>query len=201
MIYLNSDRTEFIDSDAFIACGNEAREDLNREYHAPTAQELYDFLDSQPTWDSAPADAYEQLADLCGVDITQADGSDTLMDRCAAALEEDEKEEKEMTTSTYDINGIEVTRKQLMRLADYVTRRTGTFCGISLVSLPDDEDIAGYLAKNGVPVEDGMCYVDRGEAGDFPASKDADALLPALAREVEAAFPSRKETAEALKRA
>ena len=122
------------------------------------------------------------------------------MDRCAAALE-DEKEEKEMTTSTYDINGIEVTRKQLMRLADYVTRRTGTFCGISLISLPDDEDIAGYLKRNGVPVEDGMYYVDRGEVGDFPSAKDPDALLPALAREVEAALPSRRETAEALKRA
>ena len=86
MINLNNDRTDFIDSDAFIACGNAAREDLNREYHAPTAQELYDFLDGQPTWDSVPADAYDQLADLCGVDITQEDGPDTLMDRCAAAL-------------------------------------------------------------------------------------------------------------------
>ncbi len=65
--------------------------------------------------------------------------------------------------TTYDINGIEVDKKQLMRLADYATRRSGNYCGISLVSLPDDEDIAGYLAKNGVPVEDGMCYVDRGE--------------------------------------
>ncbi len=106
-----------------------------------------------------------------------------------------------MTTYTYDINGIEVDKQQLMRLADYVTRRTGNFCGISLVSLPDDEDIADYLEKNGVPVEDGMYYVDRGEVGDCPYSKDADALLPALAREVEAAFPSRKATAEALKRA
>ena len=88
MIYLNSDRTEFIDSDAFIGGGNEVREELNREYHAPTAHELYDFLESQPTWDSVPADAYDQLADLCGVDIKQADGPDTLMDRCAAALEE-----------------------------------------------------------------------------------------------------------------
>lgn len=103
--------------------------------------------------------------------------------------------------TTYDINGIEVTKEQLLKLADYVTRRTGNYCGISMVSLPDDEDIADYLAENGVPVEDGMYYVDRGEAGDFPASKDADALLPALAREVEAAFPSRQETAEALKRA
>ena len=103
--------------------------------------------------------------------------------------------------TTYDINGIEVDKRQLLKLADYVTRRTGNYCGISLVSLPDDEDIAGYLSKNGVPVEDGMYYVDRGETGDFPASKDADVLLPALAREVEAAFPSRRETAEALKRA
>ena len=87
MIYLNSDRTEFIDSDAFIACGNEVREGLNREYHAPTAQELYDFIDSQPTWDSVPTDAYDQLADLCGVGYTEEDGPDTLMDRCAAALE------------------------------------------------------------------------------------------------------------------
>ena len=195
MIYLSSDRTDFISSAAFAGCGNEAREELFREYHAPTAQELYDFLDSQPTWDSVPRDAYDQLADLCGVDIKQADGPDTLMDLCAAALEE----KKKMTT--YDINGIEVTKEQLMKLADYVTRRTGNFCGVSLVSLPDDEDIADYLKENGVPVEDGMYYVDRGEAGDFPASKDADALLPALAREVEAAFPSRKETAEALKRA
>ena len=103
--------------------------------------------------------------------------------------------------TTYDVNGIELTKQQLLRLADYVTRRTGNYCGISLVSLPDDEDLAGYLAKNGVPVEDGMYYVDRGEAGDFPSAKDADALLPALAREVEAAFPSRKETAKAIKRA
>ena len=87
MIYLNNDRTEFIDSDAFIGCGNAAREGLNREYHAPTAQELYDFIDSQPTWDSVPADAYGQLADLCGVSYTEEDGPDTLMDRCAAALE------------------------------------------------------------------------------------------------------------------
>lgn len=86
MIYLNSDKTEFIDSDVFIGCGNAAREELVREYHAPTAQELYDFIDGQPTWDSVPADAYDQLADLCGVDIKQADGPDTLMDRCAAAL-------------------------------------------------------------------------------------------------------------------
>ena len=103
--------------------------------------------------------------------------------------------------TTYDVNGIELTKQQLMKLADYVTRRTGNFCGISLVSLPDNEDIADYLAKNGVPVEDGMYYVDRGEVGDFPSAKDADALLPALAREVEAALPSRKATAEALKRA
>ena len=48
---------------------------------------------------------------------------------------------------TYDINGIEVDKRQLLRLADYVTRRTGTYCGISLVSLPDDEDIAGYLSR------------------------------------------------------
>lgn len=87
MIYLNSDRTEFIDSDAFIACGNEAREEMNREYHEPTAYELYDFIESQPTWDSVPPDAYDQLADLCGVDITQAGGPDTLMERCAEALE------------------------------------------------------------------------------------------------------------------
>ena len=87
MIYLNSDRTEFINNDAFIGGGNEAREELVREYHAPTAQELYDFLESQPTWDSVPADAYDQLADLCGVGYTAEDGPDTLMDRCAAALE------------------------------------------------------------------------------------------------------------------
>ena len=80
--------------------------------------------------------------------------------------------------TTYDINGIEVTKEQLMKLADYVTRRTGNYCGISLVSLPDDEDIAGYLKKNGVPVEDGMYYVDRGEAGDFPSAKDADTRTP-----------------------
>ena len=86
---------------------------------------------------------------------------------------------------TYDINGIEVDKRQLLRLADYVTRRTGTYCGISLVSLPDDEDIAGYLSKNGVPVEDGMYYVDRGEAGDFPSAKDADALRPALAQKMQ----------------
>ena len=88
MIYLNSDRTEFIDSDAFVGCGNEAREELNREYHAPTAHELYDFIDGQPTWDSVPADAYDQLADLCGVSYTEEDSLETLMDRCAAALEE-----------------------------------------------------------------------------------------------------------------
>lgn len=87
MIYLNSDRTEFIESYAFIMCGNEAREELNREYHAPTAQELYDFIDGQPTWDCVPPDAYEQLADLCGVDYKQAEDSlEALMDRCAAAL-------------------------------------------------------------------------------------------------------------------
>ena len=86
MIYLSSDRTDFISSDAFAGCGNEVREELNREYHAPTAQELYDFLDSQPTWDSVPADAYDQMADLCGVGYTEEDGPDTLMDRCAAAL-------------------------------------------------------------------------------------------------------------------
>ena len=86
MIYLSSDRTEFIDSDFFVECGNEAREELSREYHEPTAYELYDFIVRQPTWDSVPPDAYEQLADLCGVDIKQADGPDTLMDRCAAAL-------------------------------------------------------------------------------------------------------------------
>ena len=102
--------------------------------------------------------------------------------------------------TTYDINGIEVDKRQLLRLADYVTRRTGNFCGISLVSLPDNEDIADYLKKNGVPVEDGMYYVDGGDVGDFPSAKDADALLPALAREIEAALPSRKATAEALKR-
>lgn len=88
MIYLNSDRTDFISSDAFAGCGNEVREDLNREYHAPTAHELYDFLDNQPTWDSVPADAYDQLADLCGVGYTEEDSLETLMDRCAAALEE-----------------------------------------------------------------------------------------------------------------
>jgi len=87
MIYLNSDRTEFIDSDAFNGCGNEAREELNREYHAPTAHELYDFIDSQPTWDCVPADAYDQLANLCGVSYTEEDSLETLMDRCAAALE------------------------------------------------------------------------------------------------------------------
>ena len=87
MIYLNNDRTEFIDSDAFIGCGNEAREELNREYHEPTAQELYDFIDSQPTWDCVPPDAYDQLANLCGVGYTEEDSLETLMDRCAAALE------------------------------------------------------------------------------------------------------------------
>lgn len=51
MIYLSSDRTDFISSDAFIGCGNAVREDLFREYHEPTAQELYDFIESQPTWD------------------------------------------------------------------------------------------------------------------------------------------------------
>ena len=88
MIYLNSDRTEFIDNDAFNACGNEVREELNREYHAPTAQELYDFIDGQPTWDCAPPDAYDQLANLCGVDYTEEDSLERLMDRCAAALEQ-----------------------------------------------------------------------------------------------------------------
>ena len=88
MIYLNSDRTEFINNDAFIGCGNEVREDLNREYHAPTAHELYDFIDSQPTWDCVPPDAYDQLANLCGVGYTEEDSLETLMDRCAAALEE-----------------------------------------------------------------------------------------------------------------
>lgn len=52
MIYLNNDRTDFITSGIFS--GNEAREDLVREYHEPTAHELYDFLDGQPTWDSVP---------------------------------------------------------------------------------------------------------------------------------------------------
>lgn len=88
MIYLNKDRTEFIENYAFNVCGNEAREELNREYHAPTAQELYDFIDSQPTWDCVPADAYDQLADLCGVSYTEEDSLEALMDRCAAALEE-----------------------------------------------------------------------------------------------------------------
>ena len=87
MIYLNNDRTEFIDNYAFDGCGNEARKELNREYHAPTAQELYDFIDSQPTWDCVPPDAYDQLANLCGVGYTEEDSLETLMDRCAAALE------------------------------------------------------------------------------------------------------------------
>lgn len=88
MIYLNNDRTEFIDSDTFIGCGEAALEALTREYHAPTAHELYDFIDGQPTWDSVPADTYDQLANLCGVSYTEEDSLETLMDRCAAALEE-----------------------------------------------------------------------------------------------------------------
>ena len=112
MIYLNNDRTEFIDNYAFDGCGNEVREELNREYHAPTAQELYDFIDGQPTWDCVPPDAYDQLADLCGVGYTEEDSLDTLMDRCAAALE------KQASQYVQDENGRTVDYAAAVEMMD-----------------------------------------------------------------------------------
>lgn len=87
MIYLNSDRTDYITSENYRPTPWTTRADLDARYHAPTAQELYDFIDAQPTWDSVPAEAYEQLADLCGVEYDpKEDEGDTLMEKCEEAL-------------------------------------------------------------------------------------------------------------------
>lgn len=174
---------------------------MTAEERKQSAYEIaYDAMDLFDNgWRASDREELKERYDLTDWEADVMADALGFYDAYAKAQKKAQEEDKDMTT--YDINGIEVTKEQLLKLADYVTRRTGNFCGISMVSLPDDEDIADYLAENGVPVEDGMYYVDRGEAGDFPASKDADALLPALAREVEAAFPSRRETAEALKRA
>ena len=87
MIYLNNDCTDYTTEDIFINCGNERRRELNEIWHLPDAKELYDYLDNLDAWDETDPSAFDQLADLCGVD--KYDNADDLMEKCAAAIEAD----------------------------------------------------------------------------------------------------------------
>lgn len=83
MIYLNKDGNDFITSDNFIACGNEERDSLSKEYHLPEPKELYDFINGLEFWDDVPADAYDQLAELYNVQSLQVDEDpEDFMERC-----------------------------------------------------------------------------------------------------------------------
>lgn len=87
MIYLNNDASDYITSDNFVTCGNEERDSLSKEYHLPEAEELYNFINGLEFWNDVPAEAYDQLAELCKVQPLQADEDpEGFMERCFKSI-------------------------------------------------------------------------------------------------------------------
>lgn len=67
----------------------------SNDYYLPDARELYDWIESETDkydqWDAVPWEAYDQLADACGVDMDKCEDTQDLMNKCYKVIEEEEK--------------------------------------------------------------------------------------------------------------
>lgn len=77
--YINNNK-EVIDSDAFVACGNDARKALNEEFTMMTLEEAYNYADSLLSWDSVDGEFYEFLADLANLNYSDYADAESLME-------------------------------------------------------------------------------------------------------------------------
>lgn len=74
---------------------DDVRTARNGNYYNPSARELYDYIDEETdkvqSWDAVDDDAYGQLAYYCGLDISDYDNREDLMNDCLSSIEKDEK--------------------------------------------------------------------------------------------------------------
>lgn len=73
---------------------NSVRTARDGNYYNPSARELYDYIDEETdkvqSWDAVDDDAYDQLADACGVDIDKCEDAQDLMDKCYEVIQKGE---------------------------------------------------------------------------------------------------------------
>jgi hypothetical protein len=94
MIYLNNEGNDYITDNNFVDCGNSQRDELSKVYHLPDGRELFNFLDGLDSWADVPADVFQQLAEVCGVEYDAQEEADDLMERCEKALSKEEAAEE-----------------------------------------------------------------------------------------------------------
>ena len=66
----------FINSHAFMECGNEKREELIKAYRELTLKEMIDIADTTQSWNDLPPEWYEAIADEIGANINDERYSD-----------------------------------------------------------------------------------------------------------------------------
>ena len=69
MKYYINDENEIISSEAFIDCGNEMRNRLNKEYRELTLEEMVKMTDDAPAWNCFEPEWYECMAEEAGLDL------------------------------------------------------------------------------------------------------------------------------------
>lgn len=56
------------------------------DFYLPEPEELYGWIeeetDKADQWDAVPWEAYDQLADACGIDLRDCEDTQDLMDKC-----------------------------------------------------------------------------------------------------------------------
>ena len=64
------------------------------ECQLPEPEELYNWIDTETDkydqWDAVPWEAYNQLADACGVDIDKCEDTQDFMDKCYEVIQKGE---------------------------------------------------------------------------------------------------------------
>lgn len=73
---------------------NSVRTARDGNYYYPSARELYDYIDEKTdkvqSWDAVDDDAYDQLANACGVDIDKCEDTQVFMDKCYKVIKKGE---------------------------------------------------------------------------------------------------------------
>lgn len=63
-------------------------------FYLPEPEELYNWIDTETDkydqWDAVPWEAYDQLADACGVDIDKCEDTQDFMDKCYEVIQKGE---------------------------------------------------------------------------------------------------------------
>lgn len=64
------------------------------DFYLPEPEELYNWIDTETDkadqWDAVPWEAYNQLADACGVDIDKCEDTQNSMYKCYEVIQKGE---------------------------------------------------------------------------------------------------------------